>query len=76
VLYRLSHTSSPFCSGYFGDGVLLSTQASLDLDPPILYFLQEIEVAGICHHTQLFFYQDGVLQTFWSGLASDHDPPK
>jgi hypothetical protein len=22
VLYCLSHTSSPFCSGYFGDGVL------------------------------------------------------
>jgi hypothetical protein len=22
VLYRLSHTSSPFCSGYFGDGGL------------------------------------------------------
>jgi hypothetical protein len=21
ALYRLSHTSSPFCSGYFGDGV-------------------------------------------------------
>jgi hypothetical protein len=21
VLYHLSHTSSPFCSGYFGDGV-------------------------------------------------------
>jgi hypothetical protein len=22
VLYHLSHTSSPFCSSYFGDGVL------------------------------------------------------
>jgi hypothetical protein len=22
VPYHLSHTSSPFCSGYFGDGVL------------------------------------------------------
>jgi hypothetical protein len=21
VLYRLSHTSSPFCSGYFEDGI-------------------------------------------------------
>jgi hypothetical protein len=21
ALYRLSHTSSPFCSGYFGDGL-------------------------------------------------------
>jgi hypothetical protein len=24
VLYRLSHTSSPFCSGYFGDGGLMN----------------------------------------------------
>jgi hypothetical protein len=24
VLYHLSHFSSPFCSGYFGDGVLPS----------------------------------------------------
>jgi hypothetical protein len=35
-LYHLSHTSSPFCSGYFGDGGLsnyLPVLAS-NLDPP------------------------------------------
>jgi hypothetical protein len=25
ALYYLSHTPSPFCSGYFGDGVLQTT---------------------------------------------------
>jgi hypothetical protein len=35
----LSHASSPFCSGYFGDRVLLFVQVSLDCDPPILCFL-------------------------------------
>jgi hypothetical protein len=29
VLYRLSHASSSFCSGYFGDGVLLLALAGL-----------------------------------------------
>jgi hypothetical protein len=37
-LYHFSHASSPFCSGYFGDGVLLFAQASLDHDPTILCF--------------------------------------
>jgi hypothetical protein len=31
LLYHLSHTSSPFCSGYFGDRVLCSAQAFLEL---------------------------------------------
>jgi hypothetical protein len=35
----LGHTSSPFCSGYFGDKVLLFAQATLDCDLPILHFL-------------------------------------
>jgi hypothetical protein len=39
ALYHLSHTSSPFCSGYLGDGVLLFAQAGLDGDPHILSFL-------------------------------------
>jgi hypothetical protein len=34
VLYCLSHTSSPFPSGYCGDGVLLFAQADLDNDLP------------------------------------------
>jgi hypothetical protein len=32
----LSHASSPVCCGYFGDGVSLFAQVSLDHDPPIL----------------------------------------
>jgi hypothetical protein len=36
VLYHLNDT--PFCSGYFGDMVLLFAQASLDSDPTILHF--------------------------------------
>jgi hypothetical protein len=36
ALYHLSHTSSLFCSGYFGDRVLLFAQAVLS--PSILYF--------------------------------------
>jgi hypothetical protein len=39
ALYHLNHTSSPFCSGYFGARVLLFAQASLDYNPPILCFL-------------------------------------
>jgi hypothetical protein len=39
VLYCLSIAFSPFCSGYFENSVLLFSQAGLDLDPPILYFL-------------------------------------
>jgi hypothetical protein len=38
VLYNLSHTSNPFCSGYFGDSGLDFAQAGLDRDPPILDF--------------------------------------
>jgi hypothetical protein len=29
ALYGLSHVSSPFCSGYFGDTLLLFAQAGL-----------------------------------------------
>jgi hypothetical protein len=28
VLYHLSHITSPFCSGYFGDGILRTTSLS------------------------------------------------
>jgi hypothetical protein len=37
--YCLSHTSSLFCSGYFGHKVSLFAWVSLDNDPPILHFL-------------------------------------
>jgi hypothetical protein len=39
VFYCLSHISSSFYSGYFGDGVVLCAHAVLDLDPPVLCFL-------------------------------------
>jgi hypothetical protein len=40
VFNCLSHTSSPFCSGYFRDRVLIFIQTGLDSDPPILGFPQ------------------------------------
>jgi hypothetical protein len=39
ALYCLSNTSSPFCSGYIRDRVLLFAQAGMDHDPSVLYFL-------------------------------------
>jgi hypothetical protein len=34
----LLHSTSPFCSGNFGDRLLLFAQVSLDHHPPILCF--------------------------------------
>jgi hypothetical protein len=45
-LTSLNLAPSPFYSGYFGDRVLLFTQAGLNYDPPILSFL------GMSHHSQ------------------------
>jgi hypothetical protein len=44
VLYSLSHTSSPFCSGYFGDGV----QAGLE-PPYSLSVSQVVRITGMSH---------------------------
>jgi hypothetical protein len=33
LLYLLSYTSSPFCSGYFGDGGLVNYLPMLTLNP-------------------------------------------
>jgi hypothetical protein len=38
-LYSSSRASIHFCSGYFGNRVLLFSQAGLDHDPPILHLL-------------------------------------
>jgi hypothetical protein len=38
-LYCLSHASSPFYSGYFGDRGSLFVQAGLNLHPPVLSLL-------------------------------------
>jgi hypothetical protein len=52
AFYPLSHAYSPFCSGYFGDRVLLFAQASLDCDPPILAVA---EMTGAYHIMPSFF---------------------
>jgi hypothetical protein len=39
VVYHLSYTSSPFCSGYFGDRVSFFAQTCLGCHLPILGFL-------------------------------------
>jgi hypothetical protein len=38
MLYHLSHDVSPYCSGYFGDVILLFAKLSLDSAPPVLGF--------------------------------------
>jgi hypothetical protein len=62
VLYHLSHASSPFCSGYFGDRVLLSVQIGLDRDPQILHFLATTGLIGAGH--QLFLIEIGLTNSF------------
>jgi hypothetical protein len=54
VLYHLSNSASPFCSGYFGDRGSLFAQASLDGDPPSLGF-PSAGMIGMHRHTQHFF---------------------
>jgi hypothetical protein len=65
VLYCLSHASNPFCSGYFGNSVLLFAQASLDHDPIFP------GMTGVHTMPSYFLLRWGVLQafSFWSGLA-------
>jgi hypothetical protein len=54
VLYQLSHTASPFCSGYFRDGGLTFGPAQ----PGLLfsYFILPaiVDMTGVYHHVQLF----------------------
>jgi hypothetical protein len=51
VLYYLTHTSGPFCSGYFGDGVL-QTICSGWPQTVILPILasQVARITGMTHH--------------------------
>jgi hypothetical protein len=46
ALYHLSHTSSPFCSGYFGDGGLANYLLGLALNLDLLQ-ISASQVAGI-----------------------------
>jgi hypothetical protein len=50
VLHSLSQNSSPFCSGYFGDGGLTNCLSGLALnfDPPDL-FSQVASIIGMSH---------------------------
>jgi hypothetical protein len=53
----LSHVSSPFCCGYFGDRVLLFAQASLDFD--LLKFPALPGMTGMHYRGQLFSIEMG-----------------
>jgi hypothetical protein len=64
-LYLLSHTSSPFCFGYFWDRVSLYAWPYLDHSPPIC--------ASLCSWVDKYMPpssamgSDGVLRTFHPG---------
>jgi hypothetical protein len=74
ALYHLSLASSHFCSGYFGDKVLLFVQASLYQEPPILCFL--LWQGWQIYTTMPSFHPwNRVSQTFWPELACNGDPP-
>jgi hypothetical protein len=57
VFYCLSHTSSPFCSGYFGDGVTeLFALAGLGITVLPISVSQVSRITGMSTNTQLFFF--------------------
>jgi hypothetical protein len=64
--HTLSHTSKPFCSGYFGDRILLLPQASLDLS-----FCYAFRGSWEDRREPLW----GSLELFLPGLAWNHGPP-
>jgi hypothetical protein len=70
----LSHTSSSFCSGYFGDRVLFFVQAGWDCDPPSSRFqlLLGWQVSAIIPS---FFLLRWGLMNYLPRLASNCDPP-
>jgi hypothetical protein len=50
VLYCLSHTSSPFCSDYFGDGGLINYFSGVALSPdPSTLCLPSARITGMSH---------------------------
>jgi hypothetical protein len=56
VLY-LNHTSSPFCSGCFGDGGLKNylPELILNLDPPHLSLPSSYRLTGVSHQSPALF---------------------
>jgi hypothetical protein len=76
VLYHLSHTSNPFCSGEFGDWFSLFAQASLDQDFPFFTLPYVTEMTGMYHHAQHFSIEMGSGKcSFLPSPAQHHDPP-
>jgi hypothetical protein len=75
AVYCFSLTSSPFCSGCFGDRVSLFAQAFSGQWSS--YFMLS-PVARInrwaCRHTQLFLLRWD-FPNYWPGLASNYSPP-
>jgi hypothetical protein len=62
ALHYLSYSDSPFCFGYFWDGVLPCAQACLDLDPLIFAFLRSWDGSWVPPCTATGW--DGVSRTF------------
>jgi hypothetical protein len=72
VLCCLSHASSPFCSGYFWDPVLLYALASLYFT--LLFMLPAIARKTGMHHHVCFFLLRWKLTNFLPGLSSNWGP--
>jgi hypothetical protein len=72
--------SSPFCSEYFRDSVLLFAQAPLDHSPPILSFQWSLEWQACTTTPSIFPLRQGLLMFFaQAGLESQcfwSQPPK
>jgi hypothetical protein len=74
MLYCLSHASSPFCSGYFGNRVSLGAQAGLNLDLSTLSFLPQLEWRA-CTIMPSFFPLRWCLRNFFSLAWVGLEPP-
>jgi hypothetical protein len=71
--HHWNHTSSLFCSGCFGDKVLLFPQAGLDCNPPIYAPLSSWD-ARCTPPYQAFSVKMGCCEHL-PGLALNHDLP-
>jgi hypothetical protein len=76
VLYCLSHSSSPFCSGYFGVRVFFFLHKQLGPQFSYFRFPTIVRMTGACHHA----HWHGIWQTIfltWASLgqSSKSQPP-
>jgi hypothetical protein len=73
LLDRVSTTwatpSALFCSGYFGDGVLLFCLGTPEVRSSYFTLPSVAGMTGMCYHTHLFS-----VETFLPGLAWNHSP--